>query len=301
LTYDALCALRMPICLFDVEEIGIARDRFFEIREAFYDLPWDMYDVRRKQLHLLTSAPSMPSDPFTNELLRGYYTGELGPAAIRHLLASLTARELEAFHAVAPFRRRSASRFLLTWQPPRHGWRIERIAVDAFSQTDAKVAGDAPVDYRAYPRVFAETRADVVESPVFESVIRGLATLVRARTGEPIAQLDVTCHHTYVEARVGSDGDNSPEGIHQDGFDYIVSALVVERRGITGGTSQIFTPDGSTRLLVTTLQPGQGILQPDKGTPLWHNVTPFSVTESVSTGYRTSIGMDIKVVERESW
>jgi hypothetical protein len=84
--------------------------------------------------------------------------------------------------------------------------------------------------------------------------------------------------------------------LHQDGYDYIVSALVIERKNIIGGISQVFADDKKTKLLSTKLNPGQGILQPDQGTSFWHNVTPFSVIPQTEVGYRSSIGFDIGVL-----
>lgn len=90
---------------------------------------------------------------------------------------------------------------------------------------------------------------------------------------------------------------NSPEGIHQDGMDYIVSALVVERNNVSGGKSIIYGADAITPLLNITLQSGQGIFQPDKGTELWHEVTPISLINPNEPGYRSTIGFDVLILE----
>ena len=87
---------------------------------------------------------------------------------------------------------------------------------------------------------------------------------------------------------------NSPEGIHQDGYDYIVSALVVERKNISGGISEIFANDKKSKILSTTLQPGFGLLQPDLNTDLWHHVTKIQPTSDI--GFRSSIGFDIALI-----
>ena len=92
---------------------------------------------------------------------------------------------------------------------------------------------------------------------------------------------------------------NAPEGIHQDGCDYIVSALVIERKFITGGQSVVFGPDKSTEYLRHTLQDGQGIFQANMGSPLWHVVEPIqpeSMDQAVP-GIRDIIGYDTWVEE----
>jgi len=50
-----------------------------------------------------------------------------------------------------------------------------------------------------------------------------------------------------------------------------------------------------TKIMETVLQSGQGILQPDKNTELWHEVTPIKCKEGVSKGYRSTIGFDITI------
>jgi len=91
--------------------------------------------------------------------------------------------------------------------------------------------------------------------------------------------------------------DNAPEGIHQDGADYIVSALVIERRNVQGGTSIIYGPDKQTIYLTVTLQPGQGIFQADQGSDLWHDVTPIvlELNSSGGEGVRNILGFDILI------
>jgi len=88
-----------------------------------------------------------------------------------------------------------------------------------------------------------------------------------------------------------------PEGIHQDGADYIISGLVMEREGIVGGESTVYGPDRSTPYLRTVLQPGQGLFQADAGSPLWHGVSPIRVDPDSDQpeGHRSIFGFDIHV------
>ena len=71
---------------------------------------------------------------------------------------------------------------------------------------------------------------------------------------------------------------NSPEGIHQDGMDFIVPALIIDRVNIQGGQSLVYDARGvplrengypdfieqspNSRVL---LPPGHGMLHPDRG------------------------------------
>ena len=100
----------------------------------------------------------------------------------------------------------------------------------------------------------------------------------------------------------GSAAENSPEGIHEDGAAYIVSALVIRRENVTGGASQIFErlPDGRQELLLErTLAPGEFVFQADTGeertfgNDLWHHVTPVRATAPGQPGFRDIVGLDI--------
>ncbi|MCB0335058.1 MAG: 2OG-Fe dioxygenase family protein [Bdellovibrionales bacterium] len=83
---------------------------------------------------------------------------------------------------------------------------------------------------------------------------------------------------------------------HQDGADFIVSALVVDRDNITGGTSRVFADDTETIVLEHTLEPGVGIFQEDAGSRLWHDVTPVTLADSTKgEGKRSLIGFDIEI------
>ncbi|MGA8473811.1 MAG: 2OG-Fe dioxygenase family protein [Candidatus Cybelea sp.] len=286
--------IAMPICVFELDELGVSRDFLLTTCGAFYELPWDLYDVRLQQIMLLTAAVG-PPDGRENELFRSYYSGAAPIAAIDHLLVNLSVDQRNDFGNIQPFRRRSISRFILTYSDKAGQWCTERVSARNFSQAYGSIYRDAHFDYRRSQREFAETHQDIVENVPFQTLLSGLAMLLKQYAEVAITHLDITCHHTYVEAARGRDGNNSPEGIHQDGYDCIVSALVVDRKDIEGAASQIFDGNGK-RLLVKTLQPGQGILQPDKGTDLWHNVTPLSVSANAQKGYRSSIGFDITVL-----
>ena len=97
---------------------------------------------------------------------------------------------------------------------------------------------------------------------------------------------------------VGANAFAHSSGIHQDGMDYIVSALVISRSNISGGRSIIYGNDKSTRILEVELCPGQGILQPDKNTQLWHDVTPIQSLDDISAGSRSTLGFDFTVTQR---
>ena len=52
-----------------------------------------------------------------------------------------------------------------------------------------------------------------------------------------------------------------------------------------------------TKIFETILKNGQGIIQPDLNSELWHEVTEISQININEVGYRSSVGFDIEVLE----
>ncbi|TAK71827.1 MAG: hypothetical protein EPO11_10905 [Gammaproteobacteria bacterium] len=287
--------IQSPIVIFNIDDFGINREIFFEeTKKVYHDLPWDYYDMRKMQLDFLQkNLPETLTEKLTPNMLADYYMGKIDITNFQFFLDHLSIPQLELFKRIKPWRKRSIAEFMLSYDDE---WKIKRIPIKKFSQKGAKIESSDRFDYRIYPRVFSESTNEAVENNTFERLLEGVASTMRVDY-EGIKKLNIVTHHTYVEATCEQAGNNSPEGIHQDGYDYIVSALVVERKNIIGGVSQIFGADKKTRLIATRLAPGQGILQPDRCTNLWHNVTPFSVLSGYKKGHRSSIGFDINIVQ----
>jgi len=167
-------------------------------------------------------------------------------------------------------------------------------------------------DYRSWPRIFQEAPVDHVENELFRQFLEvAFRTMQKARKtiGQKVNKAKIVVHFMSVKSTTDHPGDNSPEGAHEDGADYIISALVVNRLNITGGESQIIeqVANGSKELIYShTLQPGEFIFQADSrdediyGTDLWHHVTPFVVDDlSQGYGWRDIIGFDINVWNKD--
>lgn len=88
------------------------------------------------------------------------------------------------------------------------------------------------------------------------------------------------------------DSHNSPEGIHKDGSDFIISAYVINRSNIVGGETMIY--DKNKKLIYKNLLHGDnGIFQDDKD--LYHYVTPIQSVDN-HIGYRDILGIDIDII-----
>jgi hypothetical protein len=287
-----------PLRIFTLEGLGMDRDQFLTfLRPTFSLLHIDEYDPKRNRLAFLKKCFPEESRRLDDFLVDQYSEHE-DLDGIADLLARLAPADLHEFDRIGltTRRKRSIARFQLRRNEHSPGfasrsWDVKRVGAREFKQN---VGAN---DSRSLVRKFREAPEFVTDFPPMQHLICCLADMVLEL--RPDARgLEMNLHQMFVFADMMAVGDNAPEGIHQDGTDYIVSALVIERAGIVGGESIVYGPDKKTEYLRRTLQPGEGIFQADKGSELWHYVT--SIREDPETppdyGHRSIIGFDIDVV-----
>lgn len=73
-----------------------------------------------------------------------------------------------------------------------------------------------------------------------------------------------------------------------------MSALVLIKENAVGGTSYIYGSDSKTPIFMSMLQVGQGIIQPDKHTELWHSVDNIIPIDPLKPAIRATIGFDFE-------
>ena len=272
--------IKDAIRVFDLKGLGIDQERFIkDVTPTFKKLTWDMYDVRREQIDfLLKYVPDQKNR--LKKFFPSYYSGKKKLSAIADIVNKLSSKKKKEFLKLKPYRRRSISKFILTLS--KTGWHIKKVKHTRFYQ---KVK-----DYRSIKRVLPETSPSITRHPEFRKILIALANIVK-ELHPRTKKISMEVHQTGVVASCFQSGDNSPEGIHLDGFDYDVTALVVERKGIRGGVSMVYGSDKKRVYLKKTLQPGQGIFQND----LWHDVTKIHVKSGYNTGLRNIFGFDINI------
>ena len=292
--------IKSPILVSDLKELGIdakAFVRFFS--PLFAELSWDPYDVRRLQGAFLMKA--FPKDKVLIEKrLPDYYVGKKDKRTYLKWIKQLSKNQRKEFEAIQSWRRRSVCKFVLT--ELKTGIKIKRIAVPQFAQ---EVSGG---DLRSLPRVFDESPAGHVENEHFYQLLKKVFSIVKTKResiGKKVKRVSFTAHFMSVQATSDKPGDNSPEGAHEDGADYIISALVINRFNLKGGQSQIIEllPNQKKEIIFRhTLRPGEFIFQADSrdelvyGTDLWHHVTPFYLADKdKGEGWRDIIGFDMMV------
>ncbi len=284
-----------PILCADLNYLAIDTTTFIDFfQDSFIQMPFDYYDVKRKQWELLpadiqkTQLAAFKEYYLDNQANLEDFTNQLGvDKTVQNALA-----------AIEPWRRRSVCAFELIMGKEI---KIQRIFPEGFEQ-----ALDA-TDIRSLPRVFQETKSELVENDLFFDLLQSIAQYAQEITPHvAIEKMQITAHFMSVKARKGVPGNNSPEGVHEDGADFIISALVINRANMLGGKSQVFEKmeDGKmVNLFERELQPGEFLFQADTGeekhygNDLWHYITPFYVKPPVEEAWRDIIGLDIAIVQ----
>lgn len=274
--------LRSQIKVFNLEQLGINAIKFIaEIKDSFLELPTDPYDTRLAQIQFLKQELPHQIEKL-EQIFEDYYTGKLSEPALQPFLTEISTEKLEIFKRIQPFRRRGIAQFHLS---ASNGMQLEEQKVVPFCQRTTS--------YLNLPRHFQHLDSKMTHCPDYQKLIKGVAGLVKEQ--RDFNEMIISLHHMHSFATPNTVRvSNTPEGIHQDGADFIASAIVVERYNVGGGVSKIYREDKQTLLLETCLSPGEGICQPDEGSQLWHEVTPiYRADETLPLGYRSIIGLDM--------
>ncbi len=278
--------MRISIQHFSVIEFGLKPQVFCDqLKPVFGRLLPDFYDVKKRQIEILQTSPVQVSPTY----MKQYYEGASDGRVLKPSYQALSARAKDEYDGLRPYRFRAISTFRVLFDSGEP--KVMRCPTLPFSQDEALIS-ENKIDVRRWKRVFPELSEEAASLPAFCMVLQGISRRIYSQMPS-IHGLNIVAHHVKVQTVPGILTTNSPEGLHQDGFPLIVSALVVDRENISGGESQIYGEDKKTLLFRATLQPGNGLLQPDLGSPLWHTVTPIQ-----GDGYRCSIGFDIDPITR---
>ena len=288
--------IKSPIHVDSLGNLGLDQKQFVKhFSKLFKQLSWDDYDPRRLRVEYLKKAFPKEARKI-NALFKKYFLGEIDLTAFAEWTDKLNKRQRTEFEKIQPWRRRSVSKFKVKHMGS--GYHVQRVPVPKFEQA---VQSN---DYRSWPRVFDESPTTHVDNFLFYQFLIKIFKLVKAY--EPkVKSASFTAHFMSVKSTSAKPGDNSPEGAHEDGVAYIVSALVINRKNVKGGETQILekvSPRKKETILNYTLQPGEFAFQADTGeeltfgNDLWHHVTPFSVADkSKGEGWRDIIGFDIVI------
>ena len=290
-------AVSSPIRVFQLDDFGISREDFLNrIAPTFHNLPLDPYDAALAAERLIKSqAPDLyrrhESDwlVFWNELADLRYTDPCaGPEFWSQHISSDDV--LEGLASIRPYRRRSSFQYLAKPNSAsEYRWYLQEVGTPTFVQ--------AVADERSRPRRFAASPMTVYRDQDVLSLIAVTCQLIRQTASVLATTMRVTLHQMLTYADNSAGREPAPEGTHQDGSAFIISALVIERANVGGGVSRIFYTKDNGLALENELQPGYGIFQSDTHNQYWHQVTTVYPLDSTKTAYRSILGLDIDFVK----
>jgi len=268
--------IKSPIRVGNLSDLEIDSFSFLEFcKPLFEKLDNDIYLIRSNQITYLKQT--FPEDVESIEKLhKSYFEGTKTIETISSWIKRLETQQKKEFEQLSIVtRQRNISSFIVEiWDEE---YFVERIQQERFEQNVD--------DFRVWKRIFKQASSEAVENELFFKLLKKVTALVKKIHPE-IRKVQITSHFMRTIATQKIKGENSPEGMHEDGAQYIVSALVVNRENCVGAESQIYEKTKSKELIFKKeLAPGEFIFQADTGeeftfgNDLWHYVTPIGPSD----------------------
>jgi hypothetical protein len=285
--------IKYKIIQFNTKEFGVDINSI-KNELSFESLAWDTNDVKIYQLKLLINKFHYEKKIILQEAQR-YLDDNFPFKNIQKLISSLPEPDRQLFYSYKPFRKRSISRFIVNLV--NNKWEINNIELPrltAFTQH-----ADHQLDLRKLIRRFPPMDPVMSHSPILQKLIKSIVEMLcDCEHQKKIKKVEIICHQmSLIIDNTTSSVCNSPEGLHQDGSDYIVSALVVDKYNIDGGTSKLYCTERGDFIKSHTLNCGEGLFHVDKHSTIWHMVTPIKLKEpSMKTGHRNILGFDLNYI-----
>ena len=130
-------------------------------------------------------------------------------------------------------------------------------------------------------RWFDPIAAAAADSAAFQAILRACYTLFDGLT--PAPGWHVEAHQFRIEARLGQSGQPTPEGMHQDGVDWVL-VLMIGRVNIASGTTSIHGLDRTLLGSFTLEAPMDAALVDDHR--VFHGVTPVQPLNPAQPAHR---------------
>jgi hypothetical protein len=150
-----------------------------------------------------------------------------------------------------------------------------------------------PEDENAYAggveRDFAPLRPDTVHNPFLQALVRTTFACLPIASDRQGATWEVRIHQIRIVASAKLPGLPAPEGIHQDGTDFLTLHLV-RRQNILGGESTIYDLDRKPIQHYTLREPLDSMILEDPR--IMHGVTPVHPADGRTLGIRDLLGVD---------
>lgn len=285
--------IKYKIIQFNINEFGV---NIIELKKeiSFKSLGWDKNDIKLSQLRFLITKYINDKKVILQEA-QCFLDGRIVPNSIQELISSLSIEDQRKFHAYKPFRKRGISQFMVEYVNKQ--WEVNHVTLPEL--TDFAQREDHPLDLRKLIRRFPPMDKTTTQSILLRILIQKcIEMLCECEPQVKLKKIEVTCHQMslIIDGSIPS-VCNSPEGLHQDGSNYIVSALVVDKYNIEGGTSELYCVEKKEIIKSHTLERGEGLFHIDKDSTIWHKVTPIKLKNiSLGIGYRNILGFDFNFI-----
>lgn len=131
-------------------------------------------------------------------------------------------------------------------------------------------------------RFFAPVQPAVTEGPALAALLSGARAAFEA-AGQGPRPWRIEMHQFRIEARPGTPGQPTPEGMHRDGVAFVLVALV-RRHNVAGGVTGIRVDGREGEGHFVLENPLDSVLLDDAR--VWHGVTPVVPLREGEPGFR---------------
>jgi hypothetical protein len=276
-----LISLEPLLHKFTLRETGIDPEDFNAIKHTFDALPEDAYERKLRQIEFLKRRFPELQERLGSFLVE-YYASDSALNSINDLLSKLSPAERKQFDSMPSSRRRSISKFVAEEHNSDHSIRLQRVRVGPFSQTYAH--GNIPLNL---PRVFEESSYELTEETGFRALLSILCKEAFAYTNA--RSMTIVIHQVTTSATKETPFV-LPEGIHQDGADFIVSAIPIIMENVDVPASIVYDTE-KVPIFTSHLMIGEGLFHDDKS--YWHSVSDLHAT--ADRGRRGTLGFDMRI------
>ncbi len=135
-------------------------------------------------------------------------------------------------------------------------------------------------------RHFCELKPAEIDSPILRNLIEWNLQLISSTEQK---NWRIQCHQFRICATRNEAGKPSPEGIHQDGADYVF-IMLLDRHNVTGASNTIHDESGRILFTTTLREAGESLLVNDKR--YWHGVSDiYPKDKAIKDAYRDVLVM----------
>lgn len=142
-------------------------------------------------------------------------------------------------------------------------------------------------------RWFQPILAETAGSTPFQ-ILAGFAQTLFSRLAPEVLRWQVEAHQFRIEALPGRPGQPTPEGVHRDGVDYVLVALI-DRHNIREGTTTIHSAGGDQLGAFTLSDPLDLALVDDQR--VWHGVTAVEPLDTSQPAWRDVLVLTFRRVD----